>query len=73
MRENFTRRRLPHWDLPGATYFITTCLLGSIPAQGLVEIERFRISLERLPKPEGMSVEDWKAKQWKQVFARHDD
>ncbi len=73
MREKFSRRRLPHWDLPGATYFITTCLLGSIPAQGLVEIERFRSSLERQPKPAGLSAEDWKATQWKQVFAKHDD
>ncbi len=73
MREKFSRRRLPHWDLPGATYFITTCLLGSIPAQGLVEIERFRRSLERQPKPAGLSAEDWKATQWKQVFAKYDD
>ena len=73
MREKFSRRRLPHWDLPGATYFITTCLLDSIPAQGLVEIERFRISLERQSKPAGLSAEDWIARQWKQIFARQDD
>lgn len=73
MREKFSRRRLPHWDLPGATYFITTCLLGSIPAQGLLEIERFRISLQRQPRPVGVSPDEWNAKQWKQGFAMHDD
>jgi hypothetical protein len=38
MEEKFRRRRLPHWDLSGATYFITACLAGSIPAQGLLDI-----------------------------------
>jgi len=32
MEEMFRRRHLPHWDYPGATYFITACLDGSIPA-----------------------------------------
>lgn len=73
MQEKFSRRRLPHWDLPGATYFITTCLLGGIPAQGRAEIERFRISLQRQPKPEAISVEDWKFQQSKQVFAKYDN
>lgn len=73
MRERFSRRRLPHWDLPGATYFITTCLLGSIPAQGLVEIERLRLSLQRQIQPDGLSAEDWTARQWKQVFAMRED
>jgi len=38
MKEMFRRRRLPHWDVPGATYFITSCLEGSIPAQGLLDL-----------------------------------
>jgi hypothetical protein len=33
-------RHLPHWDVPGATYFVTTCLAGSIPAQGFLDLER---------------------------------
>ena len=35
MAEAFRRRRLPHWDVDNATYFVTCCLAGSIPAQGL--------------------------------------
>ena len=33
-QERFRRRELPHWDLDGATYFVTCCLAGSIPALG---------------------------------------
>ena len=41
-REIIRRRQLPHWDMPGAPYFVTTCLEGSIPARGLLEIVRYR-------------------------------
>jgi type I restriction enzyme R subunit len=42
MREQFRRRRLPHLDQPGALYFVTTCLEGSIPASGLKDIYDYR-------------------------------
>jgi len=73
MQERFTRRRLPHWDQPGATYFITTCLPGSIPAQGLVEIEQVRGRLERQPRPADVRPDDWKTRQWKRLFARREE
>jgi type I restriction enzyme R subunit len=73
MREKFTRRRLPHWDQPGATYFITTCLLDSIPAQGLLELERLRQSLQRRPRPTGVALQEWNNMQWKRLFARADN
>ena len=41
-REIVRRRHLPHWDVPGAAYFVTTCLDGSIPARGLLEIARYQ-------------------------------
>jgi REP element-mobilizing transposase RayT len=37
--ERFRRRDLPHWDLQGATYFVTNCLAGSIPALGRLPIK----------------------------------
>jgi len=37
--ECFRRRDLPHWDLQGATYFVTCCLAGSIPALGRLAIK----------------------------------
>ncbi len=73
MQERFTRRRLPHWDQPGATYFITTCLLGSIPARGLLEIERLRRGFQRQPRPADVSSDDWKKRQWKRLFAAHEE
>ena len=72
MQERFTRRRLPHWEQPGATYFITTCLLGSIPAEGLLEIERVRRRLRQQPRPADVACGDWRARQWKRLFAGTD-
>ena len=34
MPASFRRRHLPHYDVDHATYFITTCLAGSLPARG---------------------------------------
>ena len=42
-------RRLPHWDLPGATYFVTSCLDGSLPAQGKLHLDRLRTALQANP------------------------
>jgi REP-associated tyrosine transposase len=70
--ELFRRRHLPHWDVPGATYFVTGCLAGSIPAQGLLDIERYKKGLAKRSRPVGKSEEDWSLDQWKLVFARTD-
>jgi hypothetical protein len=72
MQEKFRRRRLPHWDLPGATYFVTACLAGSIPAEGLLDLSEYRSSLAKRPKPDHISEDDWKTTCWKQTFARWD-
>jgi putative transposase len=66
------RRRLPHWDLPGATYFITTCLEGSIPAQGLLDLERLRAKLIRAPRSENTPPAQWQIAGWKRTFVRCD-
>jgi putative transposase len=73
MQEQFRRRHLPHWDLSGATYFVTACLHGSIPALGLLDINDFQKSLERRPLPVGLSQTEWGARKWKLVFARTDE
>ena len=44
-REIIRYRHLPHWDVPGAPYFVTTCLDVSIPAQGLLDAAQFRAEL----------------------------
>jgi len=68
--ETFRRRHLPHWDVPGATYFITACLEGSIPAQGLADIRTYEAALAHRPRPEGMSEADWAVHCWKLKFVR---
>ena len=73
MYEQFRRRQLPHWDVPGATYFLTACLRDSIPARGLVEIAAYRKSLEHRPRPETMAEPDWRHHCSKLVFARVDE
>ena len=66
------RRRLPHWDMPTAAYFITICLDGSIPAQGLLDIELYRAKLAQRFRPEAQTSAEWTKNQWKRLFARTD-
>src|SRR5262249_38655365 len=70
MHESLRRRRLPHWDVPGAAYFITPRLAGSIPAQGLLDIEQYRAELERRPRPTDLSESEWRYQIDKRTFAR---
>src|SRR5207302_699013 len=72
-REVIRRRDLPHWDVPGAAYFVTTCLKGSIPAQGLLEIARFREELRNSSKPAELSEQQWEVRRWKLAFVRLED
>jgi type I restriction enzyme R subunit len=66
------RRHLPHWDVPGGTYFVTSCLEGSIPATGRLDIARYRAELEARDRPPDMTEDDWEADCWKLEFARLD-
>jgi putative transposase len=69
----FRRRNLPHWDVPGATYFVTSCLAGSLPAAGLAELRRYQDELDRRPRPEGLTDDEWERRRQKLVFARRDE
>lgn len=69
-REVVRRRDLPHWDVPGAPYFVTTCLEGSIPAQGLLDLARYHDAVYRRPRPNDMKQDAWSIHCWKQVFVR---
>jgi len=57
-------RRLPHWDLPGATYFVTSCLEGSVPAVGRLSLEHLR---RRLTPARDVTPAE-KAEAWKRLF-----
>jgi type I restriction enzyme R subunit len=56
--------------MPGAAYFITTCLEGSIPARGLLDLTRYRDELQRRPRPDGVTAAQWADQQWKLAFAQ---
>lgn len=70
--ERIRRRHLPHWDVPHATYFLTTCLEGSIPAQGLLALQQSRQERQRRQKPSHLSDDEWKVVQWKLGFQEMD-
>ena len=70
--ERIRRRDLPHWDVPYAAYFVTSCLEGSIPARGLLELETYRVDLARRDRAEDKSQSEWALERWKLLFARTD-
>jgi type I restriction enzyme R subunit len=72
-RESFRRRCLPHWDVAGAPVFVTSCLQGSVPARGQLDIAAYRAALENGPIPAGLSTPEWNLRRRKLVFARMDE
>src|SRR5437867_1026847 len=70
--EIIRRRNLPHWDVANAAYFVTTCLEGSIPARGLLDLVEYRTQLRHRRRPKDVSEKDWSVQQWKMLFARTD-
>lgn len=72
MQSLIRHRNLPHWDVPGATYFITSCLDGSIPALGLLDIANYARELETRSQPIGLSGAEWQDRRLKLIFGRTD-
>ncbi|MEQ8787526.1 MAG: hypothetical protein RIC55_14575 [Pirellulaceae bacterium] len=68
----FRRRRLPHWDVADATYFVTACLEGSIPTHGLESIREYRRELDARSCPPAMTPPEWEHHKHKLVFAKID-
>src|SRR3569623_2013529 len=72
LSEAISRRHLPHWDVPGAAYFVTSSLEGSIPARGRLDLDGHRAALRKRPRPAGVSEAEWRRTLWKLEFARVD-
>ena len=72
-REVRRQRSLPHWDVPHAAYFVTTCLEGSIPAQGKLDLIEYRNELSRRARPDTVPQADWSIRNWKLQFSRTED
>jgi type I restriction enzyme R subunit len=70
MREIIRRRHLPHWDVPSASYFVTFCLEGSMPAHGLRDLLAYQAELEKRPMPLQFNASDWFTYRAKLAFVR---
>lgn len=70
MQEMFRRRHLPHWDVSGATYFVTACLVDSIPAQGLLNIHNLERQLSAKRSENESAIENNTV--WKQLFVERE-
>lgn len=73
MANIFRRRHLPHWDVPGATYFVTACLQGSISAAGYRALDDYRCELDARQRPANTNEAEWEYRKEKLVFAKLDE
>jgi putative transposase len=70
--ERVRRRHLPHWDVPGAAYFVTACMEGSLPAQGLLDIARYENQLRSRSRPSSVTEDAWRVRNGKLLFVRQE-
>ena len=71
-REWITRRRLPHWYVPGAVHFVTYRLAGTIPVPLILELREQRQRLLKQAPPEGTTRREWRRRAHKRFFAQYD-
>ena len=69
----FRRRHLPHWDVDSAPVFVTACLEGSISAQGLSRVRRYRRELDARSRPANLGQSEWERMKQKLIFKFVDD
>jgi putative transposase len=69
---DFYHRRLPHWQPPGATIFITYRLFGSLPADVILQLSEEKRRLTKLPPRPGETRRDRSLREGKQLFALAD-
>ena len=73
MTKIFYRRRLPHWQPPGATLFFTWRLHGSLPQEALQRLLAEREQLERQPLRRGETEQERASRHNKLIFAQFDE
>ncbi|MBI3821990.1 MAG: hypothetical protein HY289_04835 [Planctomycetes bacterium] len=71
-REIITRRRLPHWYVPGAAHFITYRLAGTLPVAVLEEMRERKERLRQQGPPAGISPVLFRERLHKKFFAEYD-
>ena len=71
--ETMTRRRLPHWYVPGAPCFVTYRLHGSLPQTALETLRARTELLLRSKRQPGVSNLAFREQVHKQLFAAYDE
>jgi len=66
------RRHLPHWQLPGATIFLTWRLYGSLPREALERLAEERRNLDQQPPRAAETQHDRAIRHHKQMLALTD-
>jgi hypothetical protein len=72
---NFYRRKLPHWQPPGAEYFITFRLAGSLPREAIVRLKREQNALigkSNLNQSRADNLSALRVKIHKYIFSNYD-
>src|SRR6266852_2083559 len=70
--EVITRRKLPHWYVPGAAHFVTYRIAGTIPFEVLMELQNQVKSKLKKGPPKGTPASEYQRRIHKQVFAAYD-
>ena len=73
MGERYWQRILPHWEKPGAAYFVTYRLFGSLPRPLIDQLQAKRKRLEAEQPRQGEGEREKKLRTKKAVFSRWDD
>ena len=71
--DEFYRRRLPHWQPPAATIFLTWRLFGSLPQEALDRLAAERRLLEKQPIRTDETPRDRALRNGKRLFALADE
>lgn len=70
--DTLTKRRLPHWFMPGAVHFVTYRIAGTIPKATVDQWREEReLQLKRHP-PAGVSRSEFRTRIHKEFFAKYD-
>jgi putative DNA methylase len=70
--ELFTRRRLPHWFVPGAVHFVTYRLASTIPVWVMRQLRAEHEARLRRPPAQGQDRAQQRELAQKHLFARYD-
>ncbi|MBI1901808.1 MAG: hypothetical protein HYS13_11945 [Planctomycetia bacterium] len=68
-----TRRRLPHWYVPGAAHFVTFRLADTLPLAIIERLERRREEMLRRRPAAGISQSEHRARVHNLLFAEYDN